>query len=169
MIYKSVMIRRWATVAITCAMAACDRSARRDARTDTTNVAAEAPAPDVMHLLDLDASVIPINVESHGTCISLDAARRSRVVYLMLPAESSYVRLAVVASHGPIDLVDLVRGIPDGRIWTATLDGSHATARLFKSASDKAPVTSEWPAGDQRVERLRTVATTAIQSPCTLQ
>jgi hypothetical protein len=122
-----------------------------------------------MHLLRLEAFVSPGNVAANGTCIPFDASGRSRLIYLMLPAESSYVRLSVVARPGgPIDLVDLVRGIPDGRIWEATLEGPRGatTARLFASASDKSPVTDEWTAQDQRTQRLSEVAAAAIQSPC---
>ncbi len=164
----------WAWPAMAAALAACDGAAHRDAgesRTPAISVAEPAPLPDVTRLLNLDASVTPINVAAHGSCIAIDADRRSRVVYLMLPAESSYVRLAVVAPHGSVDVVDLVRGIPDGRIWSATFNASRrsATARLFASANDKAPVTTDWPAGDPRLERLLEVAGTAIQAPCTLQ
>jgi hypothetical protein len=121
-----------------------------------------------MRLLRLDASVAPANVATYGTCIPIDESGRSRVVYLMLPAESSYVRLTVVGRPGePIEMADLVRGIPDGRIWSATLNGRRgATAHLFASANDKSPITDEWIAADQRTQRLTEVATTAISSPC---
>jgi hypothetical protein len=122
-----------------------------------------------MHLLRLDAWVAPSNVAVNGTCIPIDATGRSRLIYLMLPAESSYVRMTVVAEpRGPITMVDLVRGIPDGRIWSATLEGPRAavTARLFASANDKTPVTEEWLAQDQRTQRLTDVASAAIQAPC---
>jgi hypothetical protein len=142
---------------------------RHDPTLDSTSAArASAPLPDVMRLLRLDASVAPTNVASFGTCIPIDGTGRSRVVYLMLPAESSYVRLTVVARPGgPIEMVDLVRGIPDGRIWSATLDRRRgATARVFASANDKSPIRDEWVLADQRTQRLTEVAMAAIQSPC---
>ncbi len=161
-------------MATACVLAGCAGAARQDAsesRTRAATAATSAERPDEMRLLDLGAAVNPTNVAARGTCISIDAERRSRVVYLMLPAESSYVRLAVVSPREPIEMVDLVRGIPDGRIWSATYDGARrsATARLFASANDKSPATDEWFAGDPRLQRFLDVARTAIQSPCALQ
>lgn len=155
-------------------LAGCDNSFQSNARVQlasasgTPSDAAPTP-PDVMHLLRLEGLVSPGNVAANGTCIPFDASGRSRLIYLMLPAESSYVRLTVVARPGgSADMVDLVRGIPDGRIWSATLEGPRGTttARLFASANDKAPTTDEWSAQDQRTQRLSEVAAAAIQSPC---
>ena len=153
-------------------LTACDVSLHRDRPSDSATAAqprAVASHVDVMRMLDLVGSINPTYVAAHGTCIPIDGEGRSRLIYLMLPAESSYVRLDVVApSRGPIELIDLVRGVPDGRIWAATLDHPRqpAKARLFASANDKTPETEEWPDQDPRSQRLREVAAIAIEAPC---
>lgn len=166
---------RWGCAALVCAVNACGSSAFGVASRDTAVATQAATAPtrsiDVATLLALDAAVAPANVEAHGTCIATDAEHRSRVIYLWLPAELSYARFAVAAPQRAPEMIDLVRGIPDGRIWSATYEKSRgsATARLFASASDKSPVTETWPEGDPRLQQLRKLATTAIQAPCTTQ
>lgn len=154
------------------ALAACDAPIHRDRQADTASVAQTRVAAgpvDAMHMLDLAASINPTYVAAHGTCIPIDAEGRSRLIYLMLPAESSYVRLSVIApSHGPVDMIDLVRGVPDGRIWSATLERSRrqATSRLFLSANDKAPATDQWSDQDARSQRFQEIGAVAIEAPC---
>ena len=164
---------RWtrATILTACALTACGASIHRDREADSTAARQSRVATpvDATRMLDLSSAVNPANVAARGTCIPIDVEGRSRLIYLILPAESSYVRLTVVARpRKPIEMVDLVRGIPDGRIWSATLDGPHrpVTARLYSSASDKAPVTDEWPDQDLRSQQLLDVAGVAIGSPC---
>src|SRR5215467_3437301 len=119
--------RSWRWLALACASAACGAFGRHDAPQDSTSLAVATPAPkpppDVMRLLALDAALSPANAGARMTCIPIDAAGQSRLIYMLLPAESSYVRLTVVSARGAIEMVDLVRGIPDGRIWSATAEG----------------------------------------------
>jgi hypothetical protein len=167
---NAMTICRWGSITLVWALAACDTAAHRAAQSDSARdkAAASTRPVDALHLLELGAAVNPSNVAERGTCLALDAERRSRLIYLLLPAESSYIRFAIVSHRGQVDMIDLVRGIPDGRIWTATFEGAGgpATERLFASASDKKPATKVWPVGDLRLNRLHEVASVAIETPC---
>ena len=159
------------TACMAAALLACDTPIHRDRQPDNFSAALAAPAGpvDAMHMLDLAGSINPTYVAAHGTCIPIDAAGRSRLIYLMLPAESSYVRLSVVApAHGSVEMIDLVRGVPDGRMWAATLEHPRQPARswLFASANDKTPATEEWSDQDPRSQRLREIGGIAIEAPC---
>jgi len=111
-----------------------------------------------------------------GSCIKTDPdPGRSRIIYAILPGESTYVRLNVVALDSRrVDMIELVRGVTGGgggRIWTAI---THArggqlgpvVTELFASASDKAPATSEVPVDGPAGQLLQNIATAAMKLPC---
>jgi hypothetical protein len=111
-----------------------------------------------------------------GACIKTDPEPgRSRIIYALLPSESTYVRLNVISLDGRrVDMIELVRGVTGGggaRIWTAITharDGrlGPIVTELFASANDKAPATSEIPADGSAGQLLQNIATAAMRLPC---
>jgi hypothetical protein len=111
-----------------------------------------------------------------GTCIKTDPEPgRSRILYAVLPSESTYVRLNVVSVDGRrLDMIELVRGVSGGggaRIWTAMTHGRNGqlgpiVTELFASASDKAPTTTELPVDGAAGQVLQAVAAAAMKLPC---
>jgi hypothetical protein len=151
-------------LAAACRSPAPDRSAG-----DTLGVQALARAQvDVSHLLDVGAYLSGDYIAKHGTCLPTGDAR-SRTLYALLPSDASYLRLSVYApANRSIEMVDLVRGVSDGRIWTATFKSSASvvTARTFASNNDPAPAIEQWSPDDPRSQRLRSLAAIAMEPTC---
>ena len=109
------------------------------------SAAPSTPTIAVERLLSLGSRITDSYVEVHGSCLSTaPAPERSRLVYLMLPEDTGYVRINVVtsANGATIDIIDLVRGLPSGAQWSATQThaNSDAVTRAFATISDHAPV-----------------------------
>jgi hypothetical protein len=151
-------------------LAAACRSPAPDRSVGDTlgGLAAASAQVDVAHLLDVGAYLSADYIAKHGTCLPTDDAH-SRTVYALLPADASYLRLSVYApARRPIEMIDLVRGVSDGRIWTATFKSSTTvvTARTFASNNDPAPAIEQWSPEDPRSQRLRSLAAIAIEPTC---
>jgi hypothetical protein len=104
-----------------------------------------------------------------GTCIRTDPGNGSRILYTLLPSETAYVRLNVVASNQSLALVEFVRGASGGRIWTAAWhpsSGTPVTMQTFASASDHSPLTLQSAADGREAQLLRSIAAAAIALPC---
>jgi hypothetical protein len=68
-------------------------------------------------------------------------------------------------------MVELVRGVSGGRIWTAithAVSGAPGpvTIQTFASASDHAPATTERPANGQEARMLASIERAATQLVC---
>ncbi len=176
---QSIDIRRIFAMVATLSVAACnggDQRAKRDSA---------APAEATDHAASIDP-VSALGLERYftenefrlvgGTCIKTDPEPgRSRTIYAILPGESTYVRLNVVALDGRrVDMIELVRGVSGGgggRIWTALTHARNGqlgpvVTQLFASASDKAPATSELPVDGPAGQLLKNIATAAMSLSC---
>jgi hypothetical protein len=166
------MLRSLAVAALAATLASCrDESISR--RADPAAVAATAPIQrpiDPMQALDVMKDLSPSNFQSsRGTCLRTDPdAGSSRLVYLQLPSDTAYLRINVVSGRGSLEMVELVRGVSGGRIWSATL-GSALVVHTFASASDHSPLTVQLPSSGPEAQRLRAVASAAVQLPCASQ
>lgn len=166
-------------VMATLCVAACnggDQRAKKDSVASAE--AAEHAAPiDPVSALGLQHYFTENGFRSvDGTCIKTDPEPgRSRTIYAILPGESTYVRLNVVALDGRrLDMIELVRGVSGGgggRIWTAITHARNGqlgpvVTQLFGSASDKAPATSELPVDGPAGQSLQNIATAAMRLSC---
>jgi hypothetical protein len=158
----------WCVFIAACLAAACTSSSPERSADDSPGAPASVAPVDASRLLDVFTYVRADYLAAHGTCLPTDAEGRSRVVYALLPGDASYLRLAVAAPRGTIEMIDLVRGAPDGRIWIATLEpaGREVTARTFASNNDPTPRVETWPMDDPRARRLHYLANAALQSTC---
>ncbi|HKW12065.1 MAG TPA: hypothetical protein VJO33_16885 [Gemmatimonadaceae bacterium] len=110
-------------------------------------------------------------IAREGTCLQIERApARSRLIYSLLPAESSYLRLAVVTSPDgarPV-MVDLARGLTGRRILYATLAPGAGLVRLrkFRSASDQHPLVTDVPLGHPAAQHLLLLGERALTLTC---
>ena len=110
-------------------------------------------------------------VAQQGTCLPTEREpARSRLVYSLLPAQGSYLRLTVVTSPDgarPV-MVDLARGLTGRRILYATLVPSAGLVRLrtFRSASDQHPLVTDVPLANSAAQQLLLLGERALTLPC---
>jgi hypothetical protein len=169
--------RHHATCAIgaLCAVAVSCDSASQQAPTkkqsSSVSAAPTTPTIAVERLLSLRSRITDSYVHAHGSCVpTAPRPERSRLVYLMLPEDTGYVRINVVtsANGATVEMIDLVRGLPLGGQWSATQ--AHATAdvvtRAFATISDHAPLLGSLSATGAEARQLRDVATATLGLPC---
>ncbi len=164
--------RAWALSLVGASLIACSQESGRVSRVatnDATPFASSTGPIDPRHMLDLERYLNESYVAMHGACLESDSRPdRSRLLYVMMPEDTAYIRLTVVspANGGEIELIDLVRGLPDGGQWAATQlqPNAPAVTRLYKTISDHAPVVSSLTADN--IPELRSVAAAALKLPC---
>ena len=164
--------RTWALSLVGASLIACSQQSGAVAHVATNEATPSAPSGgpvDPRRMLDLERYLNDGYVAMHGSCLETDSRPdRSRLIYVMMPEDTAYFRLTVVspANGGEIELIDFVRGLPNGGQWAATQLQANAPAvtRLFKSISDKAPIISSLPA--DYIPELRSVAAAAVKLPC---
>ena len=162
----------WALSLTGASLIACSQQSDTGARVATNDAMPSVPSGgpvDPRHMLDLERFLNDGYVAMHGSCLETDARPdRSRLLYVMMPEDTTYIRLTVVspANGGEIELIDLVRGLPNGGQWAATQlqPNAPAVTRLFKSISDKSPIVSSLTADN--IPDLRSVAAAALKLPC---
>jgi hypothetical protein len=148
-----------------------------DAQQTTTPQASNEPnAPitttiDAGRMLSLESRITDAYVTAHGSCLTTGLRpERSRLLYLMLPEDTAYLRLNVVSSANgvTVEMIDFVRGLPSGAQWSATQRGAKdpVVTRTFASISDHAPLMGELAADGVDARRLRAVATNALGLHC---
>jgi hypothetical protein len=165
------MIRSTVIVAAGAILIACrDTSQAHDAlhvATDRSTIARDPVDPT--RALDVTGHLSPGAFQSlQGTCIRTDD-NGSRILYALLPNDTAYIRLNVVGSERSLALVELVRGVAGGRIWTAAwhpASGTPIALQTFASASDRSPLTLQAAANGREAQLLRSIATAVIALPC---
>ncbi len=168
---RNQLMRRFLAIVICSAALACGRSESTVATTDQAATAAALGTVNVAHALDLQAFLSPKYIANNGSCIATEPApARSRMIYVLAPDRSLYVRFNVVTSRdgSRLEMLDLARGVGDRRIWYATLGrGSRIMqARTFASQADKNPVVIDLPIEGTDGQRLVQLARLAVDGPC---
>ncbi len=166
------MTTRSIVALIVAATAACANASRTPADSTAAQPASErAEAVNIANALDLSQVLTAGYVAAHGSCIpTASAPARSRLLHVLIPDQSSYLRLNVVTSPDGSrpELIDLARGVGGTRIWYATVERGASTVRTetFVNQGDKKPVVTELPFSDPAGQRLEQLARDALSLPC---
>ncbi len=154
------------------AAVACASGSRPAADTSSVQSTSKTVEPvNVANALSLSEVLTADYVAAHGSCVSTAAApARSRLLHILIPDQSSYLRLNVVTSADGSrpEMIDLARGAGGSRIWYATLDRGATSVRMetFVNQGDKHPNVAEVALGDPTGQRLEQLARAALSLPC---
>jgi hypothetical protein len=152
-------------------MVACSTASDTLVRKSTDAVAAPQRIVEPLRLLDIASQIDDQQMAANGSCLKTGSPpERSRLLYMILPRDSSHLRLNVVTSSdgNRVNMIDLVRGSGAGTLWAATQIGATASivTRAFTSISDRAPTLGSLPADGQEAQLLRAIAAAAIRVSC---
>jgi len=166
-------LRKTVAVAVMCVgSASCGPDlVSRSSQASTAAEATRETAVDASRMLSLTQYINDANVGEHGTCLAT-ATRpdRSRLIYLVIPEDTAFIRFNVVTSAdgAGIQLIDFLRGLPNGGQWSATQARSHdaVVSRTFASITDHAPRIITFGGDGLEAQRLRELAAAALGLTC---